>query len=114
MPKTIVNEVNKVAVKEEAKERFNKLVSLSVDAVSTGQVSYAALEDAFNDYFEWYENEVQRENLATFGGAPGSLQNRNVLAGQISRAVRFGAYGIDDQQLGELKQVLYNIVSNNK
>ena len=114
LPKTIVNEVNKVAIKEEAKDKFNKLVALSVEAVTTGNGSYAALEDAFNDYFEWYENEVQRENLATFGGAPGSLQNRNVLAGQISRAVRFGAYGIDDQQLGKLKQTLNEIVNINK
>ena len=114
LPKTIVNEVNKVAIKEEAKDKFNKLVALSVDAVTTGNGSYAALEDAFNDYFEWYENEVQRENLATFGGAPGSLQNRNVLAGQISRAIRFGACGIDDNQLGEIKQVLNEIVNNSK
>ena len=112
LPKTIVNEVNKVAVKTEAKEKFDKLVLLAVDTVKAADSDNTTLETAFNDYFDWYENEVQRENLPTFGGAPGSQQNRNVLAGQISRAVKFGDYGVDEQQLAQLKKVLNDILDN--
>jgi integrase len=112
LPKTIVNEVNKVAVRTEAKEKFDKLVLLAVDAVKATGTDHTAFESAFNDYFDWYENEVQSENLTTFGGAPGSQQNRTVLAGQISRAVKFGDYGVDEQQLAQLKKVLNDILDN--
>ncbi len=112
MPKTIVNEVNKVAIKTEAKDMFEKLVGRAVDTVKTDNGNYTPLEEAFNDYYEWYEEQVQRENLTTFGGAPGSQQNRNVLAGQIARAVRFGDYGVEEQQLGRVKEILNDIVTH--
>jgi len=112
MPKTIVNEVNKVTIRSEAKERFEQLVVSAVAAAKTANDNHTALATAFNNYFDWYENEVQRENLATFGGAPGSHQNRNVLAGQIARAVRFGEYSVDDQQLCIIKEILNEIVEN--
>ena len=112
MPKTIVNEVNKVAIKTEAKDMFEKLVVRTVDTVKTDNGSYTPLEEAFNDYYEWYEEQVQRENLTTFGSAPGSQQNRNVLAGQIARAVRFGDYGVEVQQLDRVKEILNDIVTH--
>ena len=114
LPKTIINEVNKVAVRTEAKEKFNKLVLLAVDAIKDADSNRTTFEAAFNDYFDWYENEVQRENLTTFGGAPGSQQNRNVLAGQIGRAVKFGGYDVDEQQLAQLRKTLNKMVDNFK
>lgn len=114
LPKTIVNEVNKVAVRTEAKEKFDKLVLFAVDAVKATDSDHTAFEAAFNDYFDWYENEVQRENLTTFGGAPGSQQNRSVLAGQIARSIKFGDYDIEEQQLTQLRKILNQIVDNFK
>lgn len=112
LPKTIVNEVNKVAVRTDAKEKFDKLILLAVDTVKAADSDHTTFEAAFNDYFDWYENEVQRENLTTFGGAPGSQQNRNVLAGQIARSVKFGDYGVAEQQLTQLRRILNQIVNN--
>ena len=114
LPKTIINEVNKVAVRTEAKEKFEKLVLVAVDTVKAADSDHTALETAFNDYFDWYENEVQRENLTTFGGAPGSQQNRTVLAGQIARSVKFGDYDVDEQQLALLRKILNDIIDNFK
>jgi hypothetical protein len=110
LPKTIVNEVNKVAIKTEAKEKFDKLTFLAVDAVKAANSDRTALENAFNDYFDWYEDQVQRENLTTFGGAPGSQQNRAVLAGQITRTVKFGNYGVDEHRLTQLRKILNDII----
>jgi integrase len=110
LPKTIVNEVNKVAIKTEAKEKFDKLTFLAVDAVKAANSDRTALENAFNDYFDWYEDQVQRENLPTFGGAPGSQQNRAVLAGQITRTVKFGNYGLDEHRLTQLRKILNDII----
>lgn len=114
LPKTIVNEVNKVAIKSETKERFEQLVASAVATAKTTYGDHTVLADAFNDYYEWYEDQVQRENLPTFGGAPGSQQNRTVLAGQITRTVKFGNYDVDEQQFTQLRKILYEIVDNFK
>ena len=107
MPKTIVNEVNKVAIKSEDKDRFQKLVSLAVDIIrNTDSGNLAAFVDAYDEYFDWHEDQVQRDNLLTYGGAPGSQQNRNVLVGQITRTIKFGDYGLDEQQVNKLTQIV--------
>lgn len=113
LPKTIVTEVNKVTCKQENKEKLNSLVNQIVGFVKANALhdSLSQLEVTFFDYYEWYEAQAEKENLASLGGAPGSLQNCNVLAGQLVRAVRFGDYGIGQQQLDQLKKMLSEMIN---
>ena len=113
MSRTIVNEVSKVAVKADAKERFDKLVNCAVAAAKGTDSDHTALKAAFDSYYEWYENEVQQDNLPSFGYAPGSPQNRTVLAGQIVRSIKFGDYGLDEQQLSDIREI-FDKLANKK
>lgn len=110
--KTIVNEVAKVSYQQTAKQKFQNLLLLAVSRISSESKGDEKLKEEFNEYFEWYENMVMLGNLVSFGGAPGSRQNRSVLAGQITRAVRFGDFDINEQQLDTLKEILTEIVTH--
>lgn len=66
------------------------------------------LEDSFNEYINMTDNTVY-----SGGGQPGSMHNREVLAGKIVLALGpfvGGAHLLDDEQLERLKKSLDGIV----
>lgn len=69
------------------------------------------LEDSFNEYLDMSE-EIPGYNM---GGQPGSMHNREVLAGKIVLALGpfvGGAHLLDDEQLAKLKKSLNEIVND--
>ena len=72
------------------------------------------IRDAFNQYFEQHEAEVEAGRAMSFGGQSGSLHNREVMAEQIRLKLghHIGGRGIiDEAQEARLKKSLDYIVS---
>ena len=104
-----------MATEKDIKEKWGELLQYAKEH-ATGEGfhrGYAWLKDAFNEYITM-SDEVPGYSM---GGLPGSMHNREVLAERILLELGNhigGQHLIDDNQLGELKQVLYKIVNNNK
>lgn len=72
------------------------------------------IRDAFNQYFEQHEAEVEAGRAMSFGGQSGSLHNREVMAEQIRLELGHHIGGrdiIDEAQEARLKKSLDYIVS---
>lgn len=72
------------------------------------------IRDAFNEYFNLHEQEVEADRAMSFGGQSGSLHNREVMAEQIRLELghHIGGRGIiDEAQEARLKKSLDYIVS---
>ena len=81
------------------------------------QSGFRWLEDAFNEFFEWHEEQVERGKLPSFGGTTGSKHNREVLAGKIAQELGNGIGGqhvLNDKELQELKKGLDTVIQRNE
>lgn len=75
---------------------------------------YRWLQDAFEDYFEYHEQRVEKGIMASFGGMSFSDCNRKTFAAQIARSLRFNENGYEgatltDEQWEKLKDTLQYI-----
>lgn len=75
------------------------------------------LQDAFEDYFNEHEEQVEKGTAWSFGGMSFSNFNRTVFASQIARSLRFNENGYDgvlltDEQYEKLKDTLEYIKEN--
>lgn len=72
------------------------------------------IRDAFNQYFEQHEAEVEAGRAMSFGGQSGSLHNREVMAEQIRLELghHIGGRGIiDEAQEARLQKSLDYVVN---
>ena len=96
-----------MATEAEIKDKWAELLDYAKQH-ATGEGlhrGYNWLRDAFNEYIIM-SDEVLGYGM---GGAPGSKHNREVLVGQITRAIKFGDYGLDEQQQKRLMDILSTI-----
>lgn len=102
-----------MATEKDIKEKWGELLQYAKEH-ATGEGfhrGYRWLQDSFNEYLDMSE-EVPGYGM---GGQPGSMHNREVLAGKIVLALGpfiGGAHVLDDEQLAKLKDSLDYIVKN--
>ena len=102
-----------MATEKDIKEKWGELLQYAKEH-ATGEGfhrGYAWLKDAFNEYLTM-SDEVPGYSI---GGQPGSMHNREVLAGRILLELghHIGGRGlIDEDQEAKLKATLAEVVSD--
>ena len=102
-----------MAIEKDIKEKWGELLQYAKEH-ATGEGfhrGYAWLKDAFNEYLEM-SDEVPGYSM---GGQPGSMHNREVLAGRILLELGNhigGLHLIDENQEAKLKETLKEIVND--
>ena len=102
-----------MATEKDIKEKWGELLQYAKEH-ATGEGfhrGYAWLKDAFNEYLEM-SDEVPGYSM---GGQPGSMHNREVLAGRILLELGNhigGLHLIDENQEAKLKETLKEIVND--
>lgn len=102
-----------MATEKDIKEKWGELLQYAKEH-ATGEGfhrGHAWLKDAFNEYLEM-SDEVPGYSM---GGQPGSMHNREVLAGRILLELGNhigGLHLIDENQEAKLKETLKEIVND--